>query len=52
MIIFVGMLTFTIILGFAMLVGAAINEAKRTGSTTAKVIAGVLIISFLLFLLF
>lgn len=45
------MLTFAIILGFVMLVGAAINEAKRTGSTTAKVVAGVLIVLFLFFLL-
>ncbi|WP_297909320.1 hypothetical protein [uncultured Parabacteroides sp.] len=45
------MLTFVIVLGFVMLVGASINEAKRSGSTTAKVIATVLIFLFLFFLL-
>ena len=45
------MLTFVIILGFVMLIGASINEAKRSGNTTAKVIATVLIFFFLFFLL-
>ena len=46
------MLTFVAILGFVMLIGAALNEVRHSKNHISKVIAGVLIVLLLFILLF